>query len=197
LFEQPREAYVSSYRIALFAHYLGILLLFIAVGLSHTAVARMKRASSVEQLREWTKLATDTSRVFPVSNVLILVSGGYMTYESFSWWPAWLTLSLTTVLLLAPFGGLVVGKRITAIREAAESAGGGAVTPALSAMTGDKFLTGASNVMAALGLAVMALMTFKLDWGPSSAILGTAVVLGLASSQRSAAPLPVAGRPAE
>ena len=47
---------MSVYTLALFAHLLGVLSLFIGMGLQWTITLRLRRARTVAQVREWSSL---------------------------------------------------------------------------------------------------------------------------------------------
>lgn len=54
---------MSFYSLALFAHIVGVLGLFIGIGLQWTSILRLRRALFVAQVREWAScLAADSGR---------------------------------------------------------------------------------------------------------------------------------------
>jgi len=75
---------MSWYTVALFAHIVGVLILFISMALQWLITLRVRGARSITQVREWSGLARGLTRLAPVSAVLILGAGIYMTAIAWS-----------------------------------------------------------------------------------------------------------------
>jgi hypothetical protein len=84
---------MSFYTLALFAHILGVLGLFIGIGLQWTSVLRFRRAQFVAQVREWTSLTSLLGILMPAASLLILVAGSYMTVTTWGWRTPWIDVS--------------------------------------------------------------------------------------------------------
>lgn len=83
-----------------FGHLLGLALLAAGMGIETVAYARLRRASTLAQLRTWQRL--------PVENVtgvglLLVVTGLAMAWQSWSFTDGWIVAALTlvTVFILA------------------------------------------------------------------------------------------------
>jgi hypothetical protein len=73
---------MSWYTVALFAHIVGVLTLFITMAVQWLVTLRLRRAESTAQAREWGGLVKSIGRLTPVTGVLILGAGIYMTATS-------------------------------------------------------------------------------------------------------------------
>ena len=71
---------MSLYTLALFAHLVGVLSLFIGMGLQWTVIVGFRRAQSISQMRLWSGLLRPVAMLGPLSAVLILLAGGYMMF---------------------------------------------------------------------------------------------------------------------
>ena len=76
---------MTFYSLALFAHIVGVLGLFIAIGLVWISMLWLQRAQTMAQVRERIALASLQERLFPAASVLILLAGIYMTVNTWGW----------------------------------------------------------------------------------------------------------------
>ena len=67
---------MSLYTLALFAHLVGVLSLFIGMGLQWTGILGFRRAQSISQMRLWSGLLRPVAMLGPLSAALILLAGG-------------------------------------------------------------------------------------------------------------------------
>ena len=171
---------MTMYHLALYAHILGVLGLFIAIGLEWTSMVRMRRARTVEQLREWTSLHATLDKVFPLTAVVILVAGLYMVGDVWGWSYAWINLSLAGLAVMGGLGPLINGRRLRAIQAAAEAAPAGPVPAGLTRQMQDPILWMSVKIMAAMALGVVYLMAAKPEAGESIAALVIAGLVGWA-----------------
>jgi hypothetical protein len=72
---------MSHYLIALYLHILGALGFFIALGLEWTSLRRMRASVDASEIRQWLSLANGSGRLGMPSMLLLLISGGLMTYS--------------------------------------------------------------------------------------------------------------------
>src|SRR5258708_14362700 len=146
---------MSWYAVALFAHIGGVLTLCITLALQWLIRLRLRGGSSIAQAREWSGLAKGLNRVAPVSGVLILGAGIYMTALAWSLLTTWIDVSLAAMGIMMIFGIGVVGRRLTAIQRAAEAveAATYAIPAALQARLGDpaRWVSMQTSVAVALG----------------------------------------------
>ena len=83
---------MSLYSVALFLHITGALGLFAGLAVDWTALGALRRATTVDQVREWISVYPLLQRIGSASVGLLLVFGLYMTVTS---WGDVLTRSFT------------------------------------------------------------------------------------------------------
>lgn len=109
---------MNLYSLALFAHVLGVLGLFIGMGLQWTITLRLRRARTLAQMREWSSLIAGVGKLGPASGALLLVAGIYMMVVSWGLTP-WIAVSLAGVLLMMAAGMGVTARRLKRIQRTA------------------------------------------------------------------------------
>jgi hypothetical protein len=167
------------YHIALFVHISGAALFFIGLGLEWLGLNRLRQAERVEQVREVSALLHVLERLFPLSVVLLLGGGLYMTITTWGFTLAWLDAALVTFAALPIVGPRVNGRRLTRIRQMALTQPDGPLSGSLRAQVTDPVLVFWSRIVALLGWWIVFLMTLKPDLFGTLAALGMAVVLGM------------------
>ena len=167
------------HHLALFVHVSGAILFFIGLGLDWLGLNRLRRAESVEQVREVSALLHVLERLLPLSMVLLLSGGLYMTITTWGFTHAWLDAALITTVPLPILGPIVNGRRLKRIRQTALTAPEGLSPASLRALITDPVLLFWSRIVALLGGWMVFLMTIKPDLSGTLASLGVAVVLGV------------------
>jgi hypothetical protein len=71
---------MAFYPYALFLHIVGVLGMFIAIGLEEIALFRLRAAKTTALVREWTRVMSVVEKMFPISGVLILGASLYMVF---------------------------------------------------------------------------------------------------------------------
>ncbi len=175
---------MSFYNLALFAHILGVLGLFIGIGLQLTSVLRLRRAQFVAQVREWTSLTSVLGVLMPAASLLILVAGIYMTVTVWGWRTPWIDVSLAALILVLAPAGAMNTHRIKAIQMAAEaSAPTGTIPAELQHQITNPVLWTMVQTSSMTMLGVVFLMTTKPDLVGSLITLAVALVLGVGSAR--------------
>lgn len=186
------------YSIALFAHIVGVLMLFITQALQWLVTLRLRRAQTLAQAREWLGLARSVNRLTPMTLVLIIGAGAYMAAVGQLFTAPWLDVSFGAIVLMMALGMGVVGRRMTAIRRAiAGQASEGTLPEALQARIADPALWVAAQAPVAVALSIVYLMTTKPDLLVSIVAVIVALALGVgagAMTQRSRREAPQAAR---
>lgn len=152
------------YPYALFLHILGVLALFIAIGLEWTIVSRLRAAQSTAQVREWGRVSNANDKVFPIGAILILAAGLYMTFTVWGFSHAWIDVSLIELIVMAALGPAIAGRRLKAIHSAVETTPDGPLPASLQKAIGDPILWIYVQVSAMIPLGIVCLMTVKPDW---------------------------------
>lgn len=181
------------YNALLFVHVFGALLMFVGIGLTVTAMISMLRSATGSQLREWSKLAVKADGLIPLSVLLIVVPGLYMTFTSWGWHHAWLNVSLVTLLAMTVMGPTINLRRLKAIQATANAAPAGALSESAIEKVRNTVLWTSVSIMTLLAVAIVFLMTVKPGLAGS---LGT-LTLALLGPLCSSALLKQSGKPAK
>jgi hypothetical protein len=171
------------YKIALFIHVVSVLALFTAAGIEITEMVGLRRSATVETVRAWARGTAFVGRVFPISSVVILVSGLFMMVAA---WPGntpWAITALVSLVVLAILGGAINGKRLEAIHSAAEAAPAGPIPATLRQQINDPVLWTSVQTMTVGALGIVYLMTVKPGWVASVVCMLIALAIGVASAQ--------------
>ena len=176
---------MTFYSLALFAHIVGVLGLFIAIGLVWISMLWLQRAQTMAQVRERIGLASLQERLFPAASVLILLAGIYMTVNTWGWKMPWIDVSLAALVVMGALGGAVINRRLKAIRIASSTAEApaGSIPAELKRQITDSVLWTAVQTNGFTGLGVVFLMTTKPDLVGSLITLVVSLVLGVVSAQ--------------
>jgi hypothetical protein len=174
---------MTSDTFALFLHIIGVVGLFIALSLELICLIGMRRARVVMQVQEWAGLRGLLAIVFPISAVLILVSGLYLVHDVLAGQSqGWTDVALIVLILLGVAGGVLSGPRMRAIGVAAQAAPAGPVSGSLSLLILDPIMWTTVQVSGTLAIGVVYLMTIKPETGGSWLTILVAAVVGLAAS---------------
>ena len=177
---------MNDYSIALFLHVVGALGFFVALGLEWTSLRRLRRATTVEQIREWLRLPDEMGRVGMASMVMLLAAGFYMMATVWGG-VAWIIVTLGALVPMIILGMVITGRRMAAIGRMVNTERG-PLSPTLHRLLGHPLLWISIQTRVAIALGIVFLMTVKPDLSGSLLAIGVATVLGLASA------LPIRGR---
>jgi len=172
---------MSVYSISVFLHIVGALGIFASIGLEWAGLTNLRRATDTTQVREWMRLLAAPRTVGGPSALLVLVSGIYMSATR--WGPhGWILLALGGMVVIAALGGGVGARRAAAIARALP-AEAGPVLPTLRERLDDPALTVSLWIRTALFFGIVFLMSIRPGWGGALAVLGIALLLGIAASR--------------
>lgn len=155
---------MSLYPYALFLHVVGLLALFIAIGLEWLTALRMRAAQSTVQVREWGRVSNANDKVFPISSILILAAGLYMTFAVWGFSHAWIDVSLVELIVMSALGPTIAGRRLKAIHSAVETMSDGPLPASLQRAIDDPLLWMYMQITPMIALGIVCLMTVKPDW---------------------------------
>ena len=182
---------MSLYTFLLFAHILGVLGLFIGMGLQWVSILRLRRARTVGQAREWSSLARGAGRLGPISGALVIGAGIAMMVMRWELSTPWITVSLFAIAAMMAAGMGVAARRTKAIGRALAQDSSGAddlLTPEVNGLTHNPALWVATQLAASLALGVVFMMTVKPDLGGSLLTLAVTLALGVAVGAAMAKP---------
>ncbi|MGH2708669.1 MAG: hypothetical protein ACRDJK_10290, partial [Actinomycetota bacterium] len=91
---------VTGRSVALFIHLLGVVALFIAMGIVQRGGSGVRVSSTVEELRLWLGLVQTTRAMFPAALLFILGSGLYMADRSWSFDTPWIVVAIVSIVVI-------------------------------------------------------------------------------------------------
>ena len=171
---------MSVYAISLFLHVVGALGIFAALGLEWAGLSNLRRATETSQVREWIRLLAAPRTVGGPAALLTLVSGIYMSATRWGS-QGWIVVGLAGMVVIAVLGATISGRRVGAIARALRE-GGGPMSKSLAQQLHDPALILGLRVRTALFLGIIFLMSTRPGWGGALAVMGLAVVAGLAAA---------------
>lgn len=166
------------YRIALFLHVCGALALFAAIAIELVGTFGFRRATTVEQVRMYSRIVKITDPMFPLAAVTLLVAGIVLTITSYSFGTPFVVVGIVTLVAMAILGPAVQGKTWKAVEEAAHDLPDGPVPPDLRRLMENPaaWASTGGSVLGAVG--VIAIMTMKPGWGVAIALVVTGYAIG-------------------
>ncbi len=171
---------MSDYSISLFFHIVGVMGMFVALGLEWTGLWQIRSATTSEQVRVWMRISRKTRRLGIASMLTVLLTGLYMMATVWGG-VAWIDVTLGALVL-----AIVLTFRLTAPRMAAigrtlmaEQRPGSHIVQDLA---NQPVLWISIQTRVAIALGIVFLKTTKPDLGGSLLIIAIAIVLGIASS---------------
>lgn len=182
---------MELYTLLLFTHILGVLGLFIGMGLQWVSVLRLRRAQTRGQASEWISLARGAGRFSPIAGVLVLGAGIAMMVMRWTLTTPWIMVSLLAIVLMMVASMGVSVRRIKVIARTLAQASGDAgdpLPPESHGLTHNPALWLATQLAAGLALGVVYMMTVKPDLGGSLLTLAVALALGAAAGIASSRP---------
>ncbi|HWL23748.1 MAG TPA: hypothetical protein VNR38_08360 [Ureibacillus sp.] len=170
------------YNVMLFLHIFGTILMFIAVGLTITAMIAMLYAKKTETLRIWASLAVKMDGLLPFSVIIIFLPALYLVITTWGWQVAWINFSLAALIVMTFMGPAINLRRLKAILMAANEESASTPSPNLIKKVQDRLLWISVITMTALAIGIVFLMTVKLALIGSLVTFAIAIAVGFISS---------------
>jgi uncharacterized membrane protein len=167
--------------LVLFAHVVGVLALFVGLGLEWLSLNGVRRSTARAEALRWVRMSLVMPRVSGLALAVILASGFYLGARFGVLGDGWMRASYAALLLMGIVSGPVARSPIRALRQAAQTPGDGAAS-ALRVAASSSILRLSLRVRIAFGLAVVYLMIGKPDAVDSLLVIGLASVLTIATS---------------
>jgi hypothetical protein len=167
---------VSAYTVALFVHVLGVVTLFVAIGLQQRGWTQVRSAGSLEHLRLWLGLVRSSQNLYGPAIILLLAGGLFMAGKAWSFTTSWIVVALAGLGVMIVAGILVVGRRFAAIESAASAADEGPVPPDVARRIAEPGAWVCMFALNGVAVGILWLMTNKPGW-----VVSVAVVAGLAA----------------
>jgi len=172
---------MNAYAVALFFHFVSVLIAMAAASAGLLIGLRIRRSGSASEALGWIATMRRIIPAFPVAVVGLLATGGYMTHAHWSWSKPWIDAAVVGLALIIVAGSGVEGGRMRVLQKELESAG---VSERARRLLCDPVSWSAKMVTFGLVFAVVFVMTVK----PAAVGSVTAIVLGVVAGVLGAVP---------
>lgn len=168
---------MTSYAIALFFHFVGMVGLFVGYGLEWTGSSLLRRAITSDQARSSLGLYRLSMPISGPGLLVLIISGGYLASVRGSMRQGWISGALLAIVFALGIGFVFVLPRVRTIR-AAVPAGSVPLPDTAVARAKDPMIATLIRVRFMLALGIVALMTSKPQLLSTAlfVLLGTIVV---------------------
>ena len=166
--------------LTLFVHVVGMVTLFVGLGLEWASLDGLQRSITREQAEPWLRLVGMVPRVSGIAVAAIVVSGFYLGSRMGVLGNDWMRASYGALLLMAIVGGPVSRSPMRALKRVVDVPADG--TAALRAAAANPKLWLSLRIRIAFGLAVVFLMIAKPAAGESLFVLALALMITIAAS---------------
>jgi hypothetical protein len=166
--------------LTLFVHIVGMLTLFVGLGLEWASLDGLQRAITREQALPWLRLVVMVPRVSGIAVAAIVVSGFFLGARIGVLGNDWMRASYGALLLMAIVSGPVSRSPMRALKRVADVTAEGTV--ALRAAAANPILRLSLRIRVAFGLAIVLLMIAKPGAGESLLVLALASIMTIATS---------------
>jgi hypothetical protein len=163
----------------LFAHVVGMLMLFVGLGLEWIGLNGVQRSTTRAEALPWLRLVASVPRLFGIALAAIVASGFYLGARIGALGNEWMRASYGALLLMAIVSGPKSRSPIRTLRNASDIPADGTVSPLRSAAS-SPVLRLSLSVRIAFGLAIVFLMIAKPDAGESLLVLALASMATIA-----------------
>jgi hypothetical protein len=165
------------YPLLIFAHVLGAVGIFTAIGIEGVSLGRLRLADTPAEARA--SMRALPMRLGPIAMLTTLASGMWMMATS--WGPEpWIVSGFVGIVAMGVVGGVLSQRRIRRLRVALAAETGPALSDAFRSARSSAALTASLRLRIAIGIGILGLMTIKPpDVTTASVILAVAVVAGL------------------
>ncbi|WP_421381661.1 hypothetical protein ACOJQI_20705 [Bacillus salacetis] len=167
------------YNLVLFLHIIGTVIMFIAVGMTLTAMVAMLHTKNNESLREWSSLAVKLDGLLPFSVILVLFPGLYLVFSTWGWEKAWVNFSLAALILMTVMGPIINLPRLKLILKTVNEERGSIPSAEIRAKVMDRTLWNSVLIMTMLLVGILFLMTVKTGMIGSVVTLAATAFLGI------------------
>jgi hypothetical protein len=164
--------------LTLFVHVVGVLALFVGLGLEWLALEAVRRSTSRAEAIRWVGMSTAAVRSTGIAFAVILASGLYLGGRAGVLGDPWLRASYSALLVMAVVAGPITRPRIKALQRAALGATDGEGT-AIRTAASHSILRISLRVRVAFALAVVYLMIGKPPAVDSLVVLSLAAIVAI------------------
>jgi hypothetical protein len=173
---------MNSYSLLIFLHVTGAVGIFAAWGMEAALLQRLREAITVGEARSGIGALRRQGRLGPAAMLTVLVTGIWMMAVAWRG-GAWMVTALAAVVVIGMTGSVLGGRAMSRL-DAALAGEPDRLTDDFGPAVG--LLTIGLRVRFAIGIGILGLMTIKPGVAGSLAIMGAALVAGLALAGRAA-----------
>ena len=166
--------------LVLFTHVVGVLALFVGLGLEWIGLGGIRRSTRRAEALPWLRLIAVVPRLFGMALAAIVVSGFYLGARVGVLGSDWMRASFGALLLMAIVSGPMSRLPMRALKRAADVPADG--TEALREAAAHPILRLSLRLRIAFGLAIVFLMIAKPAAGESLVVLALASIVTIAAS---------------
>jgi uncharacterized membrane protein len=167
--------------VALFAHIVGMLVLFVGLAFEWVSLHSIRRSATQAQIDPWVGVLRALPKFTVAAVGVTVISGLYLATRVGVLGLGWVGVSFGSMIFMAILGGPVVRSKIRALLHAGADADGHAMaTP--QRVAAHPLLRVSLRTRVAVALAIVYLMILKPDLGGSLLLIGAALATGVASS---------------
>lgn len=170
---------MSMRSVALFAHIVGMLGLFVGLSLEWLSLEFLRRPTTPDQRSQWVSVLAALPRYIATGIGLVLISGIYLTARVGVFDFAWVRVSFGAMVLMGLAGGPLVRSQMRAIRDSASDPGDGT---SLRRHAWHPVVRASIHARVVAALAIVYLMIAKPEVTESFLLIGGALVVGVATS---------------
>lgn len=173
---------MDLYSVLIFAHVVGAVALFAALGIEVAAFRRLRGVGAADQARTWMGPLRDAGRLGPAAMVTILLAGVWMM--ALQWGPEpWIITALVGLVVMAVLGAALTRRAMgrlgaSLVRESQQLPAD--VRPVVEGPLRISLL-----LRLAIAVGILGLMTLKPDVFGSVVIMGAAAASGVGAAVRS------------
>jgi hypothetical protein len=168
------------YVIALYLHFVALLLAFFATGLAVGGGVLLRRAQRIADARLGLALSAMAAKMHPLGALGLFLTGAYLTQTAWTWTTPWILCGIVGLLVVAVVGGGVIGARERALANLVQDTPEGPVLPALRAQLNDPLSNIGGAAISFFVLGIMFIMVTKPGLGGSVLSLVLAAAVGIA-----------------
>lgn len=162
---------MNSYNVALFVHVLGVVALFVAIGMQQWGGAQVRGAATLEHLRLWLRLVNRSQSLYGPAIAGLLLGGLFMAGKAWSFTTPWIVVALVGLAAMIVLGILLVGRRFAAIEAAAKASGHGPVPADVARLITRPGAWAWMYALNGIAIGILWLMTNKPGWAASLAVV--------------------------
>lgn len=109
---------MTAYNLNLFAHFVGLVALFVGYGLEWTASSLLRRSATSDHARSWLRIYKLSLPISGPGLLILILSGGYMASVTGSMRQGWISGSLLAIIFALGIGFVFILPRVKRIRAA-------------------------------------------------------------------------------